>query len=93
LLLSYPLLLGGCFTFPAGVFVLKGCHLLLWRQPLPVEEEPLPEKGAASSLEGNVIYDKGAAPVLKSAAACGEVSLAVRGNFCVCSRWFAAASS
>jgi len=30
--------------FLAGFFVLDECHLLLWRQPLPIEEEPLPER-------------------------------------------------
>jgi hypothetical protein len=71
-----PCCLETALPYPAGAFVLKGCYLLLRRQPLSVEKEPLPKRGAA--------------PVLKSAATCGEVSLAV--SVCAHGRPVAASS-
>ena len=85
-----PCCLEAALHYPTGAFVMKGCYLLLWRQPLSVEKEPLPKKGAATSLEGSVIYKRGAAPVLKSVATCGEVSLAV--SVCAHGRSVAASS-
>jgi hypothetical protein len=49
--------------------------------PLAVRKVPPPVEGTADCLRVPLSMVEGAAPILKGAAACGEVTLAARSNF------------